>query len=148
MIDPEIIAEFLKTLRTVESGYRLAKKEESEAENQLQDIAHRLEIYTDPYHEIAKLGKLFRQIRRIRRKAKEEQEFSEPIISWMENNKQALKSLEKLLGTLRHIREIQEKRSYWPRSHILDYMTDGEQKRMRADSPDKEAAGGNSREKP
>jgi len=133
MMDPEIIAGFLNALREAEKTYRSAKSEESEAESQLQDIAHRLEIYTDSYHGTAQLGKLFRQVRRTRRKAKEEQEFAEPIVKWMEDNKQAVKSLEKLLGTLRHILEVQGKRAYFPRSHILDYMTGGEQQRMRAE---------------
>lgn len=147
MIDPEIIALFLKTMQEAEKGYRFAKSEEREAEGQLQDIAHRLEIYTDSYHDTARLGRLFRQVRRNRRRAKEEQEFDEPIISWMENNKAALKSLERLLSTLRHIRDVQEKRSCYPRSHILDYMTDGQQQSMQAHDPAPKAAGGTGQKK-
>lgn len=141
-MNQEVIAELLLFMREVQKGYKEVVSIENETEKQLQDIAHRLEIYTDSYHDTARLGKIFREVRRRRRKAKEVQEYAEPIIRWMENNRAAISSLEKLLGTLRHIREVQEKRAYFPRSHILDDMTDGEQRSMRGNMNSPKAAGG------
>lgn len=140
-MNQEVIAELLLFMREVQKGYKEVVSIENETEKQLQDIAHRLEIYTDSYHETAKLGKLFREVRRTRRKAKEAQEYVEPVIRWIESNKAAMNSLEKLLGTLRHIQEVQGKRAYFPRSHILDYLTDGEQRSMRSDNFQPKAAG-------
>jgi type I site-specific restriction endonuclease len=140
-MNQEVIAELLLFMREVQKGYKEVVSIENETEKQLQDIAHRLEIYTDSYHETAKLGKLFREVRRTRRKAKEAQEYAEPVIRWIESNKAAMNSLEKLLGTLRHIQEVQGKRAYFPRSHILDYLTDGEQRSMRSDNFQPKAAG-------
>ncbi len=117
-MNQEVIAELLLFMREVQKGYKEVVSIENETEKQLQDIAHRLEIYTDSYHETAKLVKLFREVRRTRRKAKEAQEYAEPVIRWIESNKAAMNSLEKLLGTLRHIQEVQGKRAYFPRSHI------------------------------
>lgn len=142
MKDHESITAVLQFLREMQREYKEAQGAEQEADRQLQDIAHRLEIYTDSYHDTARLGKIFREVRRRRRKAKEVQEYAEPIIRWMENNRAAISSLEKLLGTLRHIREVQEKRAYFPRSHILDDMTDGEQRSMRGNMNSPKAAGG------
>ncbi len=133
MTDPEKIADFLRFIKEAQQEYKEGVSGERETESQLQDIAHRLEIYTDSYHETAQLGKLFRQVRRTRREAKEAQELNEPLVNWAESSKAALKSLERLMGTLRHIREVQEKRAYFPRSHILDHMTGGEQKAMRSE---------------
>lgn len=141
MKDHESITAVLQFLREMQREYKEAQETEQEADRQLQDVAHRLEIYTDSYHDTARLGKIFREVRRRRRKAKEAQEYTEPIIRWMENNRAAISSLEKLLGTLRHIREVQKKRAYFPRSHILDDMTDGEQRSMRGDMNPPKAAG-------
>lgn len=115
----EVISEFLKFLREAEKEYKAAQETEKETESQLQDIDHRLELYTDSYHKTARLGKLICEVRRTRRKAKEAQELNEPVLSWIRDNKSAIKSLERLLGTVRHIREVQEKRAYWPRTDIL-----------------------------
>ncbi len=87
--------------------------------DQPQDIAHRLELFTDSYHETARLGKLFRQVRRTRRQAKEAQELNGPIVDWAATNRPAVKHLERLLGTLRNIQELQKKRQYHPRTEIL-----------------------------
>lgn len=46
-MDIEVISEFLKFLREAEKECKAAQETEKETESQLQDIDHRLELYTD-----------------------------------------------------------------------------------------------------
>lgn len=123
----ETISEFLKFLQEAEKEYKSAQETEKEAESQQQDIVHRVELHTDSYHKTARLGILLREVRRTHRKAKEAYELNEPVVHWIRENKPAIKSLERLLGSLRHIQEVQEKRAYWPRTEILkDFDKEGQ----------------------
>lgn len=119
-MDPERIGNFLNFLREAERACKDAQHDEKEAENQLQDIEHRLEFHDDTYYDTARLAKLIRQVRRKRRVAKEVYELYSPAVDWAAKNKATIKELERLLGTLRHIKEVQGKRQYCNRTNILD----------------------------
>lgn len=73
---PERIADFLNFLWEVERACKDAQHDEKEAENQLQDIEHRLEFHDDTYYDTARLAKL------IRRVAKEVYELYSPAVDW------------------------------------------------------------------
>ena len=63
MNDSEPIAAFLDYLREASRQCKQAAADERLADEQTQDILHRLELYADDYHETARLAKLLRQVR-------------------------------------------------------------------------------------
>lgn len=112
------IENFLKFLREAEEKFNIAQEEEIELNNQTQDILHFLELEKHPYHEYAKLAKKLKTVREERRKAKDYIQETGPIITWLENNRQTIKNLEQLLGTVRKAEKSTANRIYIPKSSI------------------------------
>lgn len=112
------IEDFLKFLREAEEKFNIAQEEEIELNNQTQDILHFLELEKHPYHECAKLAKKLKTVREERRKAKDYIQETGPIMTWLENNRQAIKNLEQLLGTVRKAEKSTANRIYIPKSSI------------------------------
>ena len=111
---------FLAFLRDVKIENQAAIDEESITDLETQDILHRLELYSDNYHERAKLANSLKQVRQRRRVAKDTYEITKSIVRWSEDNKQVIKSLEWLLGEVRKVEDRQQKRIYIPKTDILD----------------------------
>lgn len=120
MKDSEYIKIFLDFLREASIQAKISAEDERRGEQETQDVLHRLELYDDNHYETARLGKLIRKIRRERRSAKRARERLEPIASWAQDNKAAVKSLERLLGTVRDIEKVQEARVWTPRTNVLE----------------------------
>lgn len=112
------IEDFLRFLREAEEKFNIAQEEEIELNNQTQDILHFLELEKHPYHEYAKLAKKLKMVREERRKAKDYIQETGPIITWLENNRQTIKNLEQLLGTVRKAEKSTANRIYIPKSSI------------------------------
>lgn len=119
MKDSEQIKAFLDYLREASQQYRQAQRDHQLADDETQDILHRLELYEDDYRETVRLGKLLRQVRRERRKAKETCERLKPIADWDRDNQHVEKGLERLLGAVRKTEEVQEHRMWMPKTEIL-----------------------------
>lgn len=81
MTDSESIAAFLQYLREVSAKYNLAVKDRQQAEEETQDILHRLELCEDNYHKTARLRELLREVRRKRREAKDMIDLTDPILA-------------------------------------------------------------------
>lgn len=110
------IDDFLCFLREAEQDYKIANQEEQDANGETQDILHELELLDHKYHEFAQLSKELKEIRIKRREAKNIIESTGPIISWLENNRQTVKNLEQLLGTVRKAqRSVENNKIYTPR---------------------------------
>lgn len=124
MKNSDAIAGFLGFLRDAATQRHIAADEEGLANDETQDILHRLELYDDPYNETAKLAKMLREIRRKRRKAKDCGEVAGMIDDWAKENAAAVKSLERLLGGVRKAEKRQEDRFYGNRTEILDKQSD------------------------
>lgn len=112
------IENFLKFLREAEEKFNIAQEEEIELNNQTQDILHFLELEKHPYHEYAKLAKKLKTVREERRKVKDYIQETGPIMTWLENNRQTIKNLEQLLGTVRKAEKSTVNRIYIPKSSI------------------------------
>lgn len=112
------IEDFLKFLREAEEKFNMAQDEETELNNQTQDILHFLELEKHPYHEYAKLAKKLKTVREERRKVKDYIQETGPIMTWLENNRQTIKNLEQLLGTVRKAEKSTVNRIYIPKSSI------------------------------
>ncbi len=118
----EIIADFLTFLREAAEQYRMAAAEEQLTSDETQDILHRLELHDGTYTEDAQLAALLREIRRRRRQAKDTWELAYQISLWAEDEKKAVRSLERLLGDIRKIENRHEERFYANRTTILDKL--------------------------
>lgn len=112
------IEDFLKFLREAEEKFNMAQDEETELNNQTQDILHFLELEKHPYHEYAKLAKKLKTVREERRRVKDYIQETGPIMTWLENNRQTIKNLEQLLGTVRKAEKSTVNRIYIPKSSI------------------------------
>ena len=112
------IEDFLRFLREAEEKFNTAQEEEIELNNQTQDILHFLELEKHPYHEYAKLAKKLKTVREERRKVKDYIQETGPIMTWLENNRQTIKNLEQLLGTVRKAEKSTVNRIYIPKSSI------------------------------
>lgn len=110
------IDDFLSFLRETEQLYHIAEANEQEANDKTQDILHSLELQEHTYNEYAKLSKSLVEIRKNRRAAKDIMAATLPVLEWMDENRQVVKRLEKLLGDVRKAEKISENRIYTPRT--------------------------------
>lgn len=100
-ITSQQVDDFLTFLRECEQQYHMAEAEEQGAGDITQDILHSLELEEHDYHEYAKLSKDLRDVRKRRRRAKDTMYVINPVLSWSEENRAVIKSLERLLGEIR-----------------------------------------------
>lgn len=110
------IEAFLAFLRDCEQRYRMAEADEQDANGATQDILHSLELEPHEYHEYAKLGKELMGVRRRRRTAKDTMNIMAPVLAWNDENRNIIKSLERLLGEVRKAEKYTEGRIYTPRA--------------------------------
>ena len=124
MKDSEHIEDFLDFIREAVRRYNMAVSDETLADAQTQDILHQLELEENSYHEIARLGKLLKDVRARRRIAKDDKERLSLIAEWEEYNKAEIKSIERLLGGVRKMEQKQKNRIYAPRTDVLEKGTE------------------------
>lgn len=110
------IDDFLQFLRDCEQRYHMAEAEEQETNNLTQDILHSLELEDHDYHGFARLSKELREIRQSRRRAKDTMDMTAPVLDWADKNRNFIKSLEQLLGTVRKAEKRTENRIYTPKA--------------------------------
>lgn len=110
---------FLTFLRDAEQHYRMAEADEQDANNATQDLLHALELDEHSYHEYARISKQLRDVRRHRRVAKDNIGCILPIREWIEENRQVIKALERVLGETRKAEKSMENRIYVPRTDVV-----------------------------
>ena len=130
MEESKQLESFLTFLREVKVQYHSAVDEENLTDLETQDILHRLELYSDNYHETARLAKSLRSVRQRRRVAKETCEITKSIVRWIDDNKQVIRSLEWLLGEVRKVEDRQSKRIYIPKLGEVRKVEDRQSKRI------------------
>lgn len=117
----ESLANFLKTLRDIDTLYKKAQQKQELAEKETQDILHLLELQNHKYHEIAKIAKKLTEVRRERRENKNLIQQIQPLLTWYNRNSRTIKELENILGETRKIEKQQEEQKvYYPKSDILN----------------------------
>ncbi len=119
MIDSKAVESFLAFLREADEQQRIADAGEQYANDATQDILHRLELYDDTYEQTMELAVKLREVRRGRRLAKDTRELTEKVTAWKADNISAVRSLERLLGTMRKQEESMKQRFYGERTNIL-----------------------------
>lgn len=131
----EYISGFLDFIREAQMEYEVARMEQSEADNATQDILHRLELYDDSYHDMAKLSKALKEVRQDRRAAKDAISELDPVCGWAKETIKVLKSLEQLLGNLRKIEKATQNRYYTDRTDAVERSIGHEQREEKKKVP-------------
>lgn len=106
---------FLKFLRECEQRYHMAEAEEQEANAITNDIHHSLELEEHADAEVLAMGLTLAGVRKRRRIAKDIMSETAPVLTWAEDNRSVIKSLERLLGEVRRAERAAENRIYTPR---------------------------------
>jgi hypothetical protein len=121
MVDPknpsEYISEFLNFLSSVESSYNFCLAEMKRQEQLTQDYLHSLELDDLRYDERNKVATKLAMNRKDRRYYKDRVEEYEPIIKFLndQKNKQVIKQLTQVLGEVRRQEQYHNKRFYIPK---------------------------------
>lgn len=116
----EVISNFLKLTSNIESEYRIAS-ELLEEQNQLtQDYLHKLELGKLNAVELTKVAKSIQDNRKERRKHKNDMEYAQIIVEFVQNPKtrDVLYQLEATLGKLRKMKKQRQYRVY--RYRVID----------------------------
>lgn len=116
----EYISCFLDFMRESMVEYEIAKSGQANADNETQDLLHRLELHDDSYHDMARISRELKKARQERRKAKDAIIELQPILKWAEENARTLKSLEQLLGAVRKAEKATENRFYTDRTDAVE----------------------------
>lgn len=119
MIVSDVLEDFLRWLDDAETNLRINEANEKLADEETQDILHRLELCEDPYLIRKKLSDAIPGIRQSRRVAKDNAELLSPVVQWKEDNPRTLSGLRQLLGELRKIERKQANRAYADRTDIV-----------------------------
>ena len=115
----EYISGFLDFMRESMMEYEIARTRQADADNETQDLLHRLELHDDSYHDMARISKELKRVRQERRNAKDTISELEPVRKWSEENAKALKSLEQLLGAVRKAEKATQNRFYTERTDAV-----------------------------
>lgn len=118
------ISDFLDFLIASKEASNMAKEELAETSQQINDILHYIEFAKCNASDRMAVYKRLHEVRQTRRRAKETLESCEPIISWLNNNSQAVHDLQKILGDTRKIESAQSRRRYALRTSILTDICD------------------------
>ena len=120
------LEEFLKHLRDVESMFHANSMTEVEAVSETQDLLHYLELCEQDDETMKSVCRRLKEIRKERRAAKDYILQAGHVVSWIEANRQVIKSLEQVLGQVRKEERRGESRVFSPRTNTIDNLMKGE----------------------
>lgn len=115
MKESEELSNVLKYFRETEQLHKFAIGRIGELEQLQNDLLHKIEINCANVAERNKVATALRKCRVERRKYKDKVELMNGLIEFIDNNRPAIKKLEKILGSMRQVEENQDKRTYKPR---------------------------------
>lgn len=91
----EMIDQILNFFDDAEISYKSAIDKRNEAEAEIQDLLHELELEDLSYHEKGKVVKELTELRKERREAKYTIQRLDPVLIFKKNNLKALDALER-----------------------------------------------------
>lgn len=118
----ESVAGFLNFLRDIQTAYSVASQMETDADNQTQDILHRLELNRDSAEDMERMAQALQAIRKTRREAKDSEAKAEPVMRWIKENGRVKAGLESMLGELRKVEKRILNRSYTAKTNVLEEL--------------------------
>ncbi len=114
------IESFLSLLREVERQHNVSLSVEQDANDETQDILHIIELKDIEQSEMSVLCDKLKDIRVKRRKAKDYVVQTNSVVSWIEENKNVIKGIEKLLGEVRKAERYTQNRIFTPKTGISE----------------------------
>ena len=114
MRNQDIIAEFLKMMQGIKKDYDFAVLSVGTEDKILQDLLHAIE-FSENKAERNRLATQLKRSRNDRRRYKNRVEALEPLVEFMDKNKNAIEQLKQVLGKVRKIEIEQANRIYHPR---------------------------------
>lgn len=106
----EEIEQFLKMIKQCQIDYRYHYEIVGKKDKETQDLLHQLEL--GKYIERQKAATKLAKVRKERRAAKNIVESIEPIMKFIAENKKVVNTLDQLLGQVRKVENIQQRRVY------------------------------------
>ena len=120
------IENFLSFCRECVDANRRAAITEMDADNQIQDILHNIELNENYPDDYILQGLALKNIRKDRRVAKDVIRITYPVVQWVNQNQKTINELEKLLGAVRKAEKNTVGRMYSNRTRILDGLFEEE----------------------
>lgn len=120
------IENFLSFCRECVDANRRAAIAEMDADNQIQDILHNIELNENYPDDYILQGLALKNIRKDRREAKDVIRITYPVVQWVNQNQKTINELEKLLGAVRKAEKNTVGRMYSNRTKILDGLFEDE----------------------
>ena len=120
------IENFLSFCRECVDANRRAAITEMDADNQIQDILHNIELNENYPDDYVLQGLALKNIRKDRRVAKDVIRITYPVVQWVNQNQKTINELEKLLGAVRKAENNTVGRMYSNRTKILEGLFDEE----------------------
>lgn len=114
------IDDFLTFLREIEQTRHIYLSIEWDADNETQDILHIIELKEVNQNELDSLYNKLKEIRCKRRKAKEYILQTASIINWIDENRNVVKGIERLLGEVRKAERHSQNKIFTPKTEIFD----------------------------
>ena len=117
----EQLSDSIRFLTSCKEEYSIAEQRYEDANSEIQDLLHLLELSDLTYHDGAKVAKALTKIRSDRRDAETVMTQLKPVVTWITDNPNVIKSLEKLLGEVRKAERISnpDNRHYTQRTTII-----------------------------
>lgn len=120
------IESFLRFCRECVDANRRAAIAEMDADNQIQDILHNIELNENYPDDYVLQGLALKNIRKDRRVAKDVIRITYPVVQWVNQNQKTINELEKLLGAVRKAENNTVGRMYSNRTKILEGLFEDE----------------------
>ena len=120
------IEKFLSFCRECVDANRRAAIAEMDADNQIQDILHNIELNENYPDDYVLQGLALKNIRKDRRVAKDVIRITYPVVQWVNQNQKTSNELEKLLGAVRKAENHTVGRMYSNRTKILEGLFEDE----------------------
>ena len=120
------IENFLSFCRECVDANRRAAIAEMDADNQIQDILHNIELNENYPDDYILQGLALKNIRKDRRVAKDVIRITYPVVQWVNQNQKTINELEKLLGAVRKVEKNTVGRMYSNRTKILEGLLEDE----------------------
>lgn len=120
------IENFLSFCRECVDANRRAAIAEMDADNQIQDILHNIELNENYPDDYILQGLALKNIRKDRRVAKDVIRITYPVVQWVNQNQKTINELEKLLGAVRKAEKNTVGRMYSSRTKILEGLFEDE----------------------
>ena len=117
----EQLSDSIKFFTSSREEYSIAEQKYEDANSEIQDLLHLLELSDLSYHDSAKVAKALTKIRGERRDAETVMTQLKPVVTWLTENPNVIKGLEKLLGEVREAERISnpDNRHYTQRTTII-----------------------------